>query len=471
MGDAMSVTSIFFAMALSIAATAAPVSTGGSPLYLTRDIPVIGQRLGLTEDQEAMLVLGQLLHDYDRAFVALSETTQRVRSEAYQDLQGDELGAILQEAQQKYRFDAEQLARALERDVLVLLDESKHAQWQSVRRDLTRLRLLPKGQFSAERVDLTRVFDETFLGDSVASTQLGRDRLDQWEIDIDAAMIDRMPWDRIGVNEVLHFISSGERDRAASLLESKYMHSVNVRDINLTAIQELVDLLPTPHNERWLVAVTMAAFPSIYFRDSVDVLVDQLLATEAIVQVDEGQLVVALDDLHGKYVAERTPIRQILVAYLLDHEGVDQLRKLQRVDLATDYRRVLAHQRLHALSDEYQNLIAELIGADSFQVALDAIAMKNSAKQSTEVPKGPMGPSLENIIASDPTKVGPNSGAPVGTGSDLGPNDGAPTDHNGGKGPADDPPPPDSHGDTPITNLPPADPEEQGPQGAQEPTP
>jgi hypothetical protein len=467
----MSVTSIFFAMTLSIAATSAPASVGGSPLYLTRDIPVIGQRLGLTEDKGAMLVLGQLLHDYDRAFVALSDTTKQVCSEAYRDLRGDELGAALQQAEQQYRLDGEQLARDLERDVLALLDESKHAQWQSVRRDLTRLRLLPKGQFPAERVDLTRVFDETFLGDSVASTQLGRDRLDQWEIDVDAAMIRRMPWDRIGVNEILHFISSGERDRAASLLESKYMHSVNVRDINLTAIQELVNLLPAPHNERWRVAVTMAAFPSIYHRDSVDVLVDQLLATEAIVQVDEGELAVALGDLHDNYVVERAPTRQILVAYLLDHEGIDQLRKLQRVEFATDHRRVLAHQRLHALSDEYQNLIARLIGDDSFQVALDAIAMKNSAKQSTEVPKGPMGPSLENVIASDPTKVGPNSGTPVGTASDLGPNDGAPTDHSGGKGPDDDPPPPDPHVETPTTNLPVADPEEQGPQGTEEPTP
>ena len=434
--------------------------SGHAPLYMTRDLPVLTEHLGLPQDDDVVAVLSQLLEDYDTQFTQLSQSVQSRSTRAYQTLQGDSLGLALQQTQESFRLDHDQLARVLEQNVAAVLDEAHRSRWQSARRLLTRQRLIPRGQFSAERVDVADLYRTTFPDTQFEATAEVDEVLEQWTLRVDEALVARMPWDRIGVNEILHFVGSGQVDRAAELLQQQYDHNAQVRDINLATIAAIEGLLPLDAATTWSSASLTAAFPGIYRHDLIDVLIElliELLIADEVDQAmerDAARVVELLQDLHNDYAQQRSPLRNTLKNLQLKIEGIkaiEQLTKRGTSQQQDQEIRFKTQSKLNTLSNTFEARIATLVGLERYLIARDAIAVDLPEIKIGPIPAALLGDGPRGELPTIPTRNGPNAGVAPEDAVAISPNQNMP--------------PHDPNDAGPRTDAPAADPDDQGPRG------
>jgi hypothetical protein len=169
----------------------------------------------------------------------------QMKSDVMQDLLGQQL-TLLKQFSRAREYMGDEVTGA----ITAILSEPQLASWDNVQRQIRRLRLLPAGRLQGERTDITSLTD-SFVASSVQeeSSQVIRDAVTSWELDLDVALLQRQAFDDTGVFLLLSAMTEMDYEAMMKIFRRRQPKAEAVRDVTDAAIDLIAASLPAEQGE------------------------------------------------------------------------------------------------------------------------------------------------------------------------------------------------------------------------------
>lgn len=359
------------------------------PDFVRRDVPLFKDQLSLEEAQ--MAVVEQLMRDYEDAFEpAREEMTSQLQDigrqmmapmmapemqekwrgamdEARQQMEqmAQEKGAELtpEERQQFFRSQMEKLGEQVQKEMKstgafdqmraslgemvtdfnkwtdtksrlrksfvdglqASLSEPQQKKWPAFERFLAREKTLPRATISGEGVNLFFVLDEAGLSkETFAKLQ---SIMDEYELQLDAALKARNEFLAANEGKYLASIQSGDMDAAKKFAERSLALREKVRDVNDRYREAICAELSAEDAARVRAAALAAAYERVYGQNRVQRAFESALQIEGL----EATVAESVKALAAQYSSEIGPMNDRIAQAIRKEEPVRQTEDMTRV--------------------------------------------------------------------------------------------------------------------------------------------
>jgi len=212
----------------------------------------LGDEPGMKELQERLNgELEGIRADMQQARVAEWQTPER--QAAFEEI------ALLMQDQQRLK---KQMRDEFEGDLVAILTEDQQELWPPFQRQLTRDRLLPRGNLSGESLDIMSLVEQEEFTDEILISLIPV--LNEWDESVTPALTARD--NHMVENQSVMMTSMSTMDSTAGLdvMKAQAKLSEDVRDINDNAIEQIVFLLPEEHSGEFDATAKTRGYPRIY---------------------------------------------------------------------------------------------------------------------------------------------------------------------------------------------------------------
>lgn len=289
----------------------------------------------------------------------------QMKSDVMQDLLGQQLSLLKQFTQARDRMGDEATGA-----ITAILSEPQLASWDDVQRQIRRMRLLPAGRLQGERTDIMPLTDPITSSEQDESAQAIRDVVTSWELDLDAALLQRQAFDETGVFLLLSAMSEMDYEQMLKTLRRRQVKAEAVRDVTDAAIDLIAASLPAEQGEDFRrraiqngydrVFNTTRSQRAITAATELEDLDEELLAAVAALLVDcnleiaaAGENILAVIRLHDE------PREVRYIERMIERQAGEQ-RNEQR---ETDPIRAVSEER-DELDDVYLERLRNLLGEE-----------------------------------------------------------------------------------------------------------
>lgn len=240
------------------------------PPVNSRQLKQYAKTLGLDADQTeaAEALLEGMQTEWDTTARKAREEMDAVREEFQQDRDPSVFMQKMPEIMMKQRQVRSRLEKSFMTDVQSLLSEEQQARWPVVERIYRRDTTMARGRFSGESVDLVKLTEDIKLPEAALSDI--RPALDQYEIDLDRALVDRNEL----INKAQQMVGDGpvaiERAVANPDPELQKLRGQakeareRVREINQRYARQIAAALPGDLGAKLNAEFTQRSFPEVY---------------------------------------------------------------------------------------------------------------------------------------------------------------------------------------------------------------
>ena len=289
----------------------------------------------------------------------------QMKSDIMQDLLGQQLTLLKQFTLARDRMGDEATGA-----ITAILSEPQLASWDDVQRQIRRMRLLPAGRLQGERTDIMPLTDPITSSEQDESAEAIRDVVTSWELDLDAALLQRQAFDETGVFLLLSAMSEMDYEQMLKTLRRRQVKAEAVRDVTDAAIDLIAATLPAEQGEDFRrraiqngydrVFNTTRSQRAIAAATELEDLDEELLAAVAALLVDcnleiaaAGENILAVIRLHDE------PREVRYIERMIERQAGEQ-RNEQR---ETDPIRAVSEER-DELDDAYLELLRNLLGEE-----------------------------------------------------------------------------------------------------------
>ena len=289
----------------------------------------------------------------------------QMKSDVMQDLLGQQLTLLKQFTQARDRMGDEATGA-----ITAILSEPQLASWDDVQRQIRRMRLLPSGRLQGERTDIMPLTDPITSSEQDESAQAIRDVVTSWELDLDAALLQRQAFDETGVFLLLSAMSEMDYEQMLKTLRRRQVKAEAVRDVTDAAIDLIAASLPAEQGEDFRRRAIQNGYDRVFHTTrsqraitaatELEDLDEELLAAVAALLVDcnleiaaAGENILAVIRLHDE------PREVRYIERMIERQAGEQ-RNEQR---ETDPIRVVSDER-DELDEAYLERLRNLLGEE-----------------------------------------------------------------------------------------------------------
>lgn len=148
-------------------------------------------------------------------------------------------------------------------DFKLLLNDDQAQRWPTVERARRREKSVPRGGLiSGESVDLVRIVHDLKLFD--ADRQAAQALLDQYEADLDRALVERDKAYQEGMDQGMQLWMNQQMDKIEELFNKSRDAAAKVKDINKRYARQVVSVLPEGKQAEFEKEVKKATFPRVF---------------------------------------------------------------------------------------------------------------------------------------------------------------------------------------------------------------
>lgn len=223
----------------------------------------------LTLDKDQNDIVRSLFEGYNEEFRAAAAEVRSKMEAAREEARasGDRGGfANMRTMTQEFRTKRDAMEKSFFTDVQAILTPEQQAGWPRVERVRRRERTVPRGLMSGERVDVIALVEkQKFAPDVTAAIA---PTLEQYELDLDKALIERNKAYEDGFSRIGELFQNGDQDAARAamqkIMETARTASTRVRDLNRRSARQVQAALPESAQWGFEKAVREASFPQVY---------------------------------------------------------------------------------------------------------------------------------------------------------------------------------------------------------------
>jgi len=367
-----------------------------SPYYLSRDLRIFEQTLGLDDGQA--LILQSIFWDYTDDQEAATERMKQRFDEMQEQLREMDRDAILQVIFQPLRERAagwEDLNDQFLESVQVVLNDEQRQRWPALRRELRRAKEMAKGEYSGESVNLFQVIQELDFERPIVSKI--QPLLDAYELQLEEALKRRQQLQRGSRLLWIETIQSNNPSEQLDTYEKLVQARIAVRKVNDNAIEAIAAALPDTYARQFRQAALERGYERIFRPTATQRMFDAALKLEELAP----ETLEAIGQLQIAYLAELNAMNNNLLRLVRSHEAQadrDRAKKFamrrsgQSFKTSEDPTREAFRDR-DALDRRYAEQLEALLTPEQFESLPGARRLgANSAKSAPKrLPKTPRG--------------------------------------------------------------------------------
>ncbi|MBL8745342.1 MAG: hypothetical protein JNK58_03190 [Phycisphaerae bacterium] len=241
---------------------------GQEPPVNSKQIARYADLLGLDADQReaAAALLEGMQAEWDAGARKMREEMESIREEFQESRDPSIWTERLPSIMRKQRESRSRMEQTLMSDFKSLLTDEQQGGWSQVERTYRRDTTIPRGRLSGESVDLVKLAEELPL--SEASRSIVQSTLDQYEADLDRALIER--------NDIVERAQQRAGDGPAAmeraLQDEEFMKlrekareaRLKVRETNQRYARQVASALPADEAAKFNEAFTRRSFPDVF---------------------------------------------------------------------------------------------------------------------------------------------------------------------------------------------------------------
>ncbi|MBM4109211.1 MAG: hypothetical protein FJ255_10450 [Phycisphaerae bacterium] len=307
-----------------------------NPSVNSRDLDRYGDILGLSADQKG--AVRELFGGYQDQFRAWAEKTRdemaaiRGRMEAERGQRGEGRGAgeafnAIRESFTRLRGEREKMEQVFFEDVKTILTPEQEALWPKVERTRRRETTMARGFVAGENVDLFRVLERLNLPADLRATLTAT--LDQYEVDLDRALVDRNKVQEEGISNFMggRFGRPDEgfdMEKAQKAFQEARDVSIRLRDVNRRYARQLEAQLPEDRRAGFNKAFNEASFPEAYRESAI---VRNVTAAMGFADLTPDQRQ-RLTELRDQYTRESGPMAERLAKAIEEQQATMTIEQM-----------------------------------------------------------------------------------------------------------------------------------------------
>jgi len=259
------------------------------PDFLARDLPVFVDSLQLEEWQRP--ILEALLDDYNTNFTTAADGVRASMGQLKDVAAGTSPDKVIELVSRPLVAWTEEKAK-LRADFLAnvksQLGDSQTELWPRFERAMRREKCLPNGELSGETLNLFFIMRE--LDASTGAADAARLPLDEYELNLDAALAAREELLESSVAPLLKAMSSSDAQGGVQLQEQIMARRVAVRTVQDAAIVAIRDALGAEYGPKFERSALQRAFPQVYRPDPVTPLFEAAQSLPDLTDEQKSQL-------------------------------------------------------------------------------------------------------------------------------------------------------------------------------------
>lgn len=240
----------------------------------------------------------KMQEDIQSEMDAIREEMRADRAEQWQSPERqtafEEIALLIQDQLRLKR----KMKNELEGDLLVLLSDEQATLWPALQRQLIRDRLLPRGRLSGENVDVMALVDQQGFEAEVLGTL--QPALDEWDVQVATALTTRDNHMVETQGILMTAMSSMDTNAGLDVMKTQGNLAEAVRDINDTAIENIVLLLPEEVSVSFGDEAKRRGYPRIYRSSRVERAYDSAKELEGL----EADILLAIIELETALLQE-----------------------------------------------------------------------------------------------------------------------------------------------------------------------
>ncbi|MBT4531132.1 MAG: hypothetical protein HOC27_07995, partial [Phycisphaerae bacterium] len=211
-----------------------------------------------------------------------------------------------------------------ESDLVIVLTEDQQLLWPPLQRQLIRDRLLPRGRLSGETTDLMSFVDQQDYSDETLTTILPV--LSEWDLSVTPALTARDEHMIENQGALMSSMSSLDSASSLDIMKAQGKLAENVRDINSSAIENIVILLPQEEGVAFDSFAKERAYPRIYRPTRTDRAYQAAMELEGL----EADILQAINELYVGLQSEMVYANEQLLEATHRWESQERLDRMNR---------------------------------------------------------------------------------------------------------------------------------------------
>lgn len=237
----------------------------GEPDVTSEELKRLDEMLSLTEDQE--LVAGELHSAYLAEVQALGEEARRVSDAArdeFRESRDPSVWRDLGEVMDTFEARKEELSDGFFSDLRLIMTPEQDQRWAQVERFHRRFTSMSndRGLISGEGVDLIEAVRELDLSEETSGAV--RPLLDQYEVEVDRALVERNKAYEEGLAQGRALFFNQDFDAMERLFEQSREAAIKLRDVNQRYARQVLNLLETDQAAKLQREIDERSFPQVY---------------------------------------------------------------------------------------------------------------------------------------------------------------------------------------------------------------
>lgn len=245
-----------------------PGGSAQEPPVNSKQVSRYADLLGFAADQKeaATALLEGMQTEWEAGSKKMRDEMEAIREEFQEtrdtSIWTDRLPAMMR----KQRESRTKMEQSFMGDFKSLLSDEQQGKWGIVERVYRRDTTIPRGRLSGESVDLVRLADELPLSEPAKSA--AKSTLDQYEADIDRALVERNEI----VDEAQKLVGDGPAAIERAMQDEEFMKlrekareaRLKVRETNQRYARQLASALPADEAAKFNEEFTRRSFPDVY---------------------------------------------------------------------------------------------------------------------------------------------------------------------------------------------------------------
>ncbi len=294
---------------------AAGFSEVQSPYFLSRDLQIFDEGLGLDDGQS--MILQSLYWDYADDNDADTDLMKQRFEDMSEELRDQDRSRVLQIVFQPFEEKSAKWERLNEQfleSVRAILNDEQLDRWPEFRRKLRREKQISKGELSGESVNLFHVIRE--LDYEEPARMMINHLLDDYDKMLDEALLRRQRLLREYRMMTINAIRGEDPEEMISNHNQLIAARIAVRRVNDDYIEAIGDGLPAEIGPKFRRAALERGYDRIYRLTSVQRMFDAALKLDGLTA---GTLT-AIEELQRSYLAELDAVNNSLLRMIRDYE-------------------------------------------------------------------------------------------------------------------------------------------------------
>ncbi len=302
---------------------AAGIAEAMQPEYFRRDVTLFANGLGMDEAQQ--MIMETLFEDYQTDFDAGVAAMHDQFKEMQAELKDAPQETVMERVFQPFKdwaVERQQLGERYLENIRLLLNAEQQERWPRFEQELLREKVLAKGRFAGEGVNLFHVIRD--LHPDRTTEQMIQPVMDSYGEELHMALKHRQSVILHTQRDLLDALASMNTQNGEASMVKQIDARLRVRDVNDKFITLISESLPEPLNATFRRDALERAYPAVYRETPYERLFREALALEGI----GADMRPAIQSLFSAYQNELAIINDQLARVKKDYEPLAERERI-----------------------------------------------------------------------------------------------------------------------------------------------